>query len=294
MDKKTAANLLVKIREKKADGIDNEALQALQAYRDSLIKKKDADLNNQALNQLARYLIGGMGAGAAIRGLSHFVYPPKPVDESVEHPDLSMPIPVKKADDDVNPISSKPVGPTKPYGLPWYLPAVFMGAPLAAAGGWKLVDSLLDKQQQAKADDELEAAKKEYQDALNVAIGVKSAGDNAEIDKYVGSVLDNVYEDYQNNKGLAGQISDALSSTVTGVSNYFNNLFPNMSGVSKGLLLSYALGSGALGYHGMSKWLSKSNKVKRLQLALNERARRRLAQQPAAIYVRPEIDEDDE
>ena len=53
-----------------------------------------------------------------------------------------------------------------PLAQPWVLPAALLGGPLAAYGGYKLTDKLMDKRRTSEQEARLERAKREYEAAL--------------------------------------------------------------------------------------------------------------------------------
>ena len=72
-----------------------------------------------------------------------------------------------------------------------------MFEPLAAYGGWKAVDAVLDKQRRAKSEDNLDEAKKDYEEAL--LLYKKSASTD--------EMLDEVFDNYKE----ASTLSDILA-----------------------------------------------------------------------------------
>jgi len=59
-----------------------------------------------------------------------------------------------------------PLGTTNPAAKWWQGPAMIGGGLAAGAGGWKLVDWLADKHRAGIADEDLNAAKQEYEQAI--------------------------------------------------------------------------------------------------------------------------------
>ena len=113
---------------------------------------------------------------------------------------------------------------------------MLLGTPLAAYGGWKAVDAVLDKQRRAKSEDNLDEAKKDYEEAL-LASYKKSASTD--------EMLDEVFDNYKE----ASTLSDIL-------------------GTGKGLALTYALATGPLGYMMVNSQMKKNSKRKILEKAM--------------------------
>lgn len=264
MDNKEAKDLLDQIQQEK------EAAKG-SPVTDAVMK---AQLNREALKDIANYLMLGAGAGVAMRGATGIanllrddqeVVPSKTVDMPVL---FGVPKKVEDEEEDVKKLEYKSAAEKEAiskYSLPYYLPAMLLGTPLAAYGGWKAVDAVLDKQRRAKSEDNLEEAKKDYEEAL-LASYKKSASTD--------EMLDEVFDNYKE----ASTLSDIL-------------------GTGKGLALTYALATGPLGYMMVNSQMKKNSKRKILEKAMRERARRQAAKQPAELYAIPapvEYDENEE
>ena len=261
MDNKEAKDLLDQIQQEK------EAAKG-SPVTDAVMK---AQLNREALKDIANYLMLGAGAGVAMRGATGIanllrddqeVVPSKTVDMPVL---FGVPKKVEDEEEEVKKLEYKSAAEKEAYSkssLPYYLPAMLLGTPLAAYGGWKAVDAVLDKQRKAKSEDNLEEAKKEYEEAL-----LDSYKKSASTDE----MLDEVFENYKE----ANTIGDIL-------------------GTGKGLALTYALAAGPLGYMLVNSQMKKNSKRKILEKAMRERARRQAAKQPAELYAIPAPVEYDE
>lgn len=265
MDNKEAKDLLKQIQEEKTAAKGSPVTDAIMK----------SQVNREALKEIAKYLLIGAGTGAAVRGATGLgrlfggeqeVVPSKTVDMPVL---FGVPKKIKnEEEEDIKRLEYKSAEEKEAYSkssLPYYLPAMLLGTPLAAYGGWKAVDAVLDKQRKAKSEDNLEEAKKDYEEAL-LASYQKSASTD--------EMLDEVFETYKE----AGTFSDLL-------------------GTGKGLALTYALASAPAGYMIVNSMMKKNSKRKILEKAMRERARRQAAKQPAELYAIPapvEYDENEE
>ena len=264
MDNKEAKDLLNQIKQEKTAAKGSPVTDAVMK----------SQLNNDALKDIAKYLMFGAGAGVAMRGATGIakllgddqeVVPSKTVDMPVL---FGVPKKVEDDEEDVKKLEYKSAEEKKAYSktsLPYYLPAMLLGTPLAAYGGWKAVDAVLDKQRKAKSEDNLEEAKSDYESAL-----LDSYKKSASTDEMLDEVFDNYKE--------AGTLNDIL-------------------GTGKGLALTYALAAGPLGYMMVNSKMKANSKRKILEKAMRERARRQAAKQPAELYAIPapvEYDENEE
>jgi hypothetical protein len=150
---------------------------------------------------------------------------------------------------------------TKPLGLDYFAPSMLLGAPLAAYGGWKGVDSYLKRRRSKAIAKQLKDAQKEYEAAILGSY--KSAQDTI-------SHLDKISND---------------DSYWKQFENWFNTSFPNAAGGAKGILSAYALSTFPLGYHLMSERMRGQSKRTKLHKALLERQRHQHAQQPPSLWA---------
>lgn len=130
-------------------------------YKDPEIQAKyDSMLRSDANKDIAKYLLRGLGAGAAIRGFHGLVS--NMTDTEPYTPSRVVDLPIKRRE---NKNTEKTAYSSK-YDIPYYLPAALVGTPLAMYGGWKGVDAILDSQRRAKVDAELNEVKDKYEQAL--------------------------------------------------------------------------------------------------------------------------------
>jgi hypothetical protein len=289
MDAATAKSLLAEIEETKEAGFSGLAgyLPSFGGNPTSPVGQQVQQYHNQQLQSdatkdiLKALLLAG-GLGAAARGASGLqsmfaenkkVSPKRVVEmpvpypvaadekEAASKPDTKNWKKVtneseKKADNDLA---------TSRYGLNYFLPSMLLGAPLAAYGGWKGVDALLNSQKRKDQDKELDEVKKEYEQALLGSY--KKATDEA---------LDSAFS-----------VIDKEASPLGWARDVVNKYAPNLEGVSQGALLTAGLVSAPLGYMVVNNAMKKNSKRAILQKALAERARRQALAQPPEIYAVP-------
>jgi len=168
---------------------------------------------------------------------------------------------------------------TSPYGLNGYIPAILLGTPLAAYGGWKGVDAIMDKQRRKKTESDLDTAKQRYQHALLGSY--KQSSDEASSDE----ILDNIFDEHYDKQ--AGVVWDKAKDT-------FTDAFPNFEGMSTGLAATYAIPAALGGYLATDSFMKKRSKRTLLEKAMKERARRQARMQPAELYAIPTPKEEEQ
>lgn len=289
MDNKKAKDLLAKLKQEKQA---NTAEDLIKSYE-----------NNEALRQIAKMMIVGGGVGAGLRGASglYNLFAKDNEPTPLRTIDMDVPVfneeektagkrrglwdnihakrkrgekPAKKGDKDYPDEKSwkkttKESGEKEAYeaGSPWnsdyMIPGMLLGTPLAAYGGWKVVDRILDSNRKRKTESELEAAKKEYQEALQSAF--KQGSDEASLDE----MLEGVYEGHYKKADLG----DIIRS-------------------GKGLYTTYALASAPLAFMMVNSAMKKNSKKQLIEKAMRERARRKAQQQPQELYAKPKLIEE--
>lgn len=240
MDKNQAKELLEKIASVK------KSFASLSPKTDEMFRGEN---NREALRTLAKTLLLAAGGGAAVRGLSGLsgilANDPEPV------PSRTVDMPLIYGRKKEKTANSK-------LRSPYYIPGMLLGAPLAAYGGWKAVDSVLDRQRRLKTEEELEEAKKKYEEA--VLSSYKRGEDKVSNDE----LLDSVFSVYK-----SASVQDWMDT-------------------AKGLGLTYALATAPLGYLVVNNAMKKKSKRKILEKAMRERARIQAQKQPAELYAIPE------
>ncbi len=158
---------------------------------------------------------------------------------------------------------------TKKDSLWWYMPSMLAAGLGGGYGGWKLVDKIMDSRRQTEVQDELEAAKADYEDALQSHL---KAGSDSEI----GNALDSLYDKME-------KVSFSLTPSA------------NTMGSLGGAYATYAIPSALLGYLVVKNLTDKGSKRKVLQKAQENRAARRQKSRPSELYAIPDpVEELDE
>lgn len=222
-------------------------------------------LQATAMKEIATVLVGAVGLGAAARGVHH-AFGPEPVslERAPTRTAVDMPLMyhspqakkrrLKAAFSDAN--------ATSPYGLSYYIPSLMLGAPLAAYGGWKGIDALLARTEEAEDETELAKVKRKYEQALLGAY-----------------------------KQATEQALDQAFQTYTKQADWWNPLTwsNNAPGMLTGTTLAYSLATAPLGYLIVNELMQKNSKRKLLEKALQERARRQALLQPEPLYAVPRL-----
>jgi hypothetical protein len=265
MDAETAKELLTEIKKADFSGIagyvpfassGSEDAPTAIAMRDYYNKKLQGD----ALGMIAKALGIGAGIGVATRGaigLHDYLSKPKEV-KSPRVIDMPIPYPKEKKKEQEKSADNRQA--TSMVGLNYFMPSMLLGAPLAAYGGWKAVDAVLNARRKAQVEKELEQAKKDYEKTI---IGAYK--------KSAESTLDNIFNKLE---------KTAFSLDI-------NKAFPNLSGMTQGAALTYGLTSLPVGYLIANEMMKKNTQRAVLRKAIEERARRQALYQPSEIYAKP-------
>lgn len=224
---------------------------------DPVARLENAKMQSAAKSQILNTMLLGGGLGAAFRGvtgLSNLLGESKPTASPRRV--VELPVPYADKPTAKKSVKEKRAGDedaTVPYGLSYYMPGMLLGGGLAAAGGWKGVDALIDRQRHKQETESLDEAKQEYEDALLGSY--KRAVDGA---------LDKAFKTYEKKAGLA-----------------------DIVGGLTGAGLTYAAASLPAGYMVVNDMMKKNSKRALLEKALKERARRQAIMQPPEIYAIP-------
>jgi len=189
-----------------------------------------------------------------------------------------VPIPVREEDD-----KEKKAGfldglkgdyATTKDGVPWRLPAMYLGGVAGLYGGWKGVDALMSKQRSRDIDDELQQARNEFALAMMPP---------KEDDKKTKAAADNIMV----------KVSEDLSELFALLEKAASwGLSPDTWGQLGGAYGMYAaptaLVAGVAAYNAGKK----RQRAKILADAIKQRALRRQAQQPAELYAMPMSESD--
>ena len=259
MNKTSAKKLLKQIKVEKSAA--TPIVTPVGAIGEDLRTQVNQQMQADAIKSILKTLALGVGAGAAVRGITGLFDNTKNPKKGPRVIDMPVAYPKEK-----NAIDSNSRA-TSPYGLDYYLPGMLLGAPLAAYGGWKGVDLLLNRAKEQESKAKLEASKKKYEEAL---LGAYKKG----TDDYLA-------------QAFAGYSQKSALDPVGAISDTFNSTFPNASGISKGLALTWLLSSVPAGYYLVNKAMKKNSRRAILDEAVEERARRQALVQPPEIYAIP-------
>lgn len=272
MDANEAKNLLGEIKQAKSEGFSGLAgwlpslgsNPATEQVHSKIQQVHNTRLQSDAVKNVLKTMLVAGGLGAAVRGYTGLSGLAESKKRKKPERVVEMPVPYPEKQALFGNDNSKA---TSMIGLDYFAPAMLLGAPLAAYGGWKGVDSILNTQREKEVDSDLERAKAEYEKAL---LGAYKKGTDES--------LDAAFAGYK-------QAADAPSKSVLGqMADYVS---PNLTGAGTGLGLAYALATAPLGYHLVNKAMKKNSKRALLQKAIAERARRQAKSQPPEIYAVP-------
>lgn len=191
----------------------------------TLQQAANQQLQRHAGQQLQKVLLTSLGVGLAGRGawgLAQLLHRnlAKPVQPASARP---VPLPMLYEQE---PKQAGVAGDflqgrhaTTLQGVPWFMPAAVGAGIGGLSGGWKLMDYLLDKRRQGDVDQDLEAAKREYEAALLAGSGKQAAAADE-----LGQELEGLCDDVEKQASdLAGQIAGGygtyalLSALVAGL-----------------------------------------------------------------------------
>lgn len=261
MDVLDAVKMVKKCEPMVADDLGN--LQDL--FQTAVTQKIQGD----ALKNIGNLAMLGAGTGAGIRGLQGLFslinrnternVKPKPRTAVVNVPVARMP---KVAEEGKAANWWTGSEATTPAGIPLYYPAAVAAGGLGAAGGWKLIDYILDKRRSQETDDDLDAARQDYELALrNEPAAARVAGKFAEsLDKLADKMEECV---------KTAALSDILGGTVGSYLGF------------------YALPSATLAAviaHGMGKSRQRKSLLERAQ---KKRMRELASSQPVTLFASP-------
>ena len=286
MDTATAKALLARIETEKQAKIEFSGLASMlptfsndsSPVSHAVHQQQNAKLQADAQRQIIQAALLGFGGGAALRGVSGLTnlfsghnlgsHPRRTVEMPVAYPQRPNP-------DEEEKVAANEHA-TSRIGLDYYIPGMVLGTGLAAYGGWKGVDAMLNKQRQQQTEDELEAARGNYEKALFGAY--KRASHEPTLEENLDAAFAGCEKQAED-----GYISNAINSTV-----------PNMPGLTKGLLATWGLATLPLGYSIVNNSMKKNSKRALLRKAMETRARRQAMSQPPALYAVPVPKEDQE
>lgn len=134
---------------------------------------RSAAIQGKANELIAKSLMAAVGAGSAYGGLRHFSKMFKRPPE--EKTDFKIPIKTAEVGGGLSSFLSG-AGADNVLGVPYFLPSMLAGVPLAAYGGYKLTDSVLDANRDQQETEKLNKLKSHFNNLL-AAKSVKSGED---------------------------------------------------------------------------------------------------------------------
>lgn len=285
MDANDAKNLLGEIKKAESEGwglgsLLGSATTGIKGAYNSLTQSKpvvdpaklhsqiqqthNTKLQEDATKTILKTMLLAGGLGAAVRGYSGLTNLPESKKRKKPQRTIEMPVAYPEKQALFGNDNSKA---TSMIGLDYFAPAMLLGAPLAAYGGWKGVDAIMNKQREKEVDSDLERAKAEYEKAL---LGSYKKGTDEALD-----VAFDLYKQAnpEESKSMLTWLADKIS--------------PNLTGAGLGLGLAYTAATAPLGYHLVNKAMQRNSKQALLRKAMEERARRQAKIQPPEIYAVP-------
>jgi len=165
-------------------------------------------------------------------------------------------------------------GEDKPNAPSWMLPALLLGAPLSAAGGWAGVGKLMKHYRKSRSQDELENAKREFEEALAEEQSTKLA---CELDDLANAYVSGELDTSTEKQAEAGALSSLWGAYLTAL-----------------------LGVGGIGAYGGWKMMGRSADASRVKAYREAKRRRQMARsisltaRSSPDSVTPQHDEPDE
>lgn len=279
MDKQTSLAILSRVQREK------QAATAAEVFND----QASAPLRQEALQKILRAAMFGSGAGLAAGGgvglynlLRRAKGPgkrttrlaevpvPVPADQTLAQPDDEPDlIPFGKAAGWAQDLFSGR-NATEVGGVPWFYPAATAAMIGGGAGGYALVNKIMQARKKKEQDLNVARAQQEFEQAmLGMRGGQKQAADSP-VAK-LAATLDDLYDALEKRAGVL----DALG------------LDDNLKGKLLGAYGTYAVPAALMTGYAAYKATERRSQKKMLEKALKLRQRRRQALEPAELVARP-------
>lgn len=161
-----------------APGAINNALTGKQGNEDAILSAAQQAVNDQvkqqALSNIGRTAMGGLGVGAAAAGVGGLLQLlSKPLKYRNTPNFVSIPYPVRKKEETTPPVKMAGVGDflagnvaSTVHGVPWYYPGLVAGGAGGALLGHGLVKKFLRHRKEKEQERELAGAQDEFQKAM--------------------------------------------------------------------------------------------------------------------------------
>lgn len=205
------------------DAVKAHCKSAVAGFTEAVQAQHGAGLRRDALHQLGRLLLTGAGVGMAGRGLlgvlqltKRNLSPPQGLGGDIVPVDV--PYPAAEEEEKVAGVSNFFKGDyaKSPWGIPAMLPATVIGGTASIYGGWKLMDAVLDARRRAELNEDVDAAKSEFQQALLSEYDRPHKTPKLASDQSLGDDLDKLYR----NVKAAGMLEDTLHGAGIGTGLY--------------------------------------------------------------------------
>lgn len=248
-------------------------------FTEAVQAQHGAGLRHDAVSQLGRLLMAGAGLGMAGRGLlgvlqltKRNLSPPKGLGGDVIPVDVPYPAPAGVPTDDEEKMAGvsdffKGDYAKSPWGIPAMIPATVIGGGASIYGGWKLMDAVLDARRKAELNEDVDAAKSDFHQALLSEYDRPQKTPKLASDNSLGADLDRLYH----NVKQAGLLEDGLHG----------------AGVGAGLYGTAAGVAGIAAAIGAYKATRKRREQELLRKAHKIRLRQRWNVQPPPLVMQP-------
>jgi len=261
MDSEQANHVIAKVREK-------QGFSSIEGMQEQLQKQ----LRGAAMRDiLGTALLGAGVAGTARGGQGLWNLMTRSGNKLRSRPGIApLPVPYrptfKDEEEEKDAFDMPKPKPTQKGGLWWYMPAMLGAGAAGAAGGWKLIDKILDKRRRQEIDDEVDESREGFRSALTSQYKQGSASE-------LGTALDELYAKMQKQ------------------ASWFS---PDTKGKALGAYATYAIPSALLGYMVVKGLADKGSTAKILEKAQRRRALKQQKARPAELYAVPTPIEDEE
>ena len=275
MDSNLSARILAEVRSER----EKQSRDVVTAARQMATK----DLKQDALKDIGRLALWSLGVGTAARG-GYGLYNVLRRNLAKRKPSAQlapMPIPVAPEEEEEEPqvpdmlktsswLSDMVEGnlATTKEGLPWYRPAKLMGGLAAGYGGWKLVDTILDKRRRQEVEGELEDERNKFRQALlsqyDQPVPEAKVAEDSPLVK-AAEDLDKLFDAVMEKRATMGQTGGQMAGLY------------GMYAAPAALLAGYAAWSAA----------KKRRRKNILAKAVAKRKQRRQAMRPQEIFAMP-------